>query len=158
MGKFTTIRGMYILHNRPNGDFWQGRIEDQLSDTHYLMDVFSPFTGLVSMTTVISIEDISAAKSELFGNRDDFLARYSVRINMGKAREKDLSDSDADAIEGWIKKKIVGGDPRWLEFHINDLGKNGPVRSAQRRDNAVMSLVESKFLTTDDWKTFRVSV
>lgn len=152
------MKGMYILLNRENGDFWQGLIGDQVNDSHFFMDVFSPLTGLTSMTTVVSIEEVCATKSELFDTHEDFLAGYKKRMDRLKTESVVNSDRDSDILSAWLSRKISSGDTEWIGFHKNDLGKNGPVRNSERRDRALDRLLETGFLSTSDWKTYTVNV
>ena|SRR5690554_248227 len=151
-----SISGMYIILNLEGDNFYHGMVDKKLSDNHYTVQLFSAVSGCATSIIVTTLDDIASSKSELYGDRESFVSAYEKRIRrLADAHSKRIKD-EAEILYEWLANKIKLSDPSWAIFHINDLGKNGPVRTASKRNKALQTLVEDGKLHTEDFKTFSV--
>lgn len=154
MSQYKSMCGMYIILNRDGDNFWQGRIENQVSPDHYLVQIFSALTGDPTMAIIESIQGMAKSESEIYPDRDSFLEGYRKRMARINAASASSDKNNAEKIYEWLSSKIHISDPSWRSFHRDDLGKNGPVRKAADRDRALKILIEERKLESLDGKTF----
>ncbi|MDT4862371.1 hypothetical protein FQZ97_970210 [compost metagenome] len=87
------------------------------------------------------------------------LARYSLSewLRYTHADAVDPEMKRAAELMSWLRAPKRA--EKWQEFHLNDLGKSGPValRSAKVRDKVLAVLVKHHHLLTSDKKQYRIN-